>query len=85
MNFYCFSFTIIIRFGIILPVIQERKEGPHMPKTVVKDNETIEDALRRFKRDVSRSGTLREARKREYYLKPSVSKKMRRKANAKRK
>jgi small subunit ribosomal protein S21 len=55
-----------------------------MPKTVVKDNETIEDALRRFKRDVSRSGTLKEARKREFYLKPSVSKKMRRKANAKR-
>jgi small subunit ribosomal protein S21 len=55
-----------------------------MPKTVVKDNETIEDALRRFKRDVSRSGTLQEARKREYYLKPSISKKMRQKANAKR-
>lgn len=55
-----------------------------MPKTVVKDNENIEDALRRFKRDVSRSGTLREVRKREFYLKPSVSKKMRRKANASR-
>ncbi len=56
-----------------------------MPKTVVKENETIEDALRRFKRDVSRSGTLQEARKREFYVKPSISKKMRRKANAKRK
>lgn len=54
-----------------------------MPKTVVKDNETIEDALRRFKRDVSRSGTLQEARKREFYVKPSISKKMRRAANAK--
>jgi small subunit ribosomal protein S21 len=54
-----------------------------MPKTVVKDNENIEDALRRFKRDVSRSGTLQEARKREYYLKPSVSKKLRRKMNQK--
>ena len=54
-----------------------------MPKTVVKENESIEDALRRFKRDVSRSGTLQEARKREHYLKPSIQKKMRRKANAK--
>ena len=35
-----------------------------MTKTVVRDNETIEDALKRFKRDVSRSGTLAEARKR---------------------
>ena len=52
-----------------------------MPKTVVKENESIEDALRRFKRDVSRSGTLAEARKREYYLKPSVSKKLKQKQN----
>lgn len=61
------------------------KGGTIMPKTVVKDNESIEDALRRFKRDVSRSGTLQEARKREFYVKPSISKKMRQKANAKRK
>ncbi|PAT02358.1 30S ribosomal protein S21 [Candidatus Izimaplasma bacterium ZiA1] len=54
-----------------------------MAKTVVRENETIEDALRRFKRDVSRSGTLAEARKREYYLKPSVSKKLKQKANKK--
>lgn len=52
-----------------------------MAKTVVKDTESIEDALRRFKRDVSRSGTLAEVRKRTYYVKPSVDKKMRRKAN----
>ena len=52
-----------------------------MAKTVVRDNENIEDALRRFKRDVSRSGTLVEARKREYYLKPSVSKKLKQKLN----
>lgn len=38
-----------------------------MPKTSVKENETIESALRRFKRDVSRSGTLAEVRKRKYY------------------
>ena len=54
-----------------------------MAKTVVRDNESIEDALRRFKRDVSRSGTLQEARKREYYVKPSISKKIKQKANAK--
>ena len=50
-----------------------------MAKTVVKNNETLEDALRRFKRDVSRSGTLAEARKREYYVKPSISKKLKKK------
>ena len=46
-----------------------------MPKTVVREKESIEDALRRFKRDVSKSGTLAEARKREYYVKPSVDRK----------
>ncbi|HEY8445097.1 MAG TPA: 30S ribosomal protein S21 [Bacilli bacterium] len=51
-----------------------------MPKTVVRDNETIEDALKRFKRDVSRSGTLAEARKREHYLKPSDVRKMKKRA-----
>ena len=64
---------------------RKRKGVKQMAKTVVRENETIEDALRRFKRDVSRAGTLAEARKREYYLKPSVSKKMKQKANAGRK
>lgn len=51
-----------------------------MPKTIVRDKENIEDALRRFKRDVSRSGVLQESRKREYYVKPSVNKKLKRQA-----
>ncbi len=47
-----------------------------MAKTIVRQNESLEDALRRFKNDVARAGTLSEARKRQYYLKPSVSRKM---------
>ena len=47
-----------------------------MPKVVVKDNEGLDDALRRFKRQVSRNGTLAEARKREYYVKPGVKRKL---------
>ena len=39
-----------------------------MPRVVVKDNENLDDALRRFKRSVSRNGTLAETRKREYYV-----------------
>ncbi|MGS0973348.1 MAG: 30S ribosomal protein S21 [Candidatus Izemoplasmataceae bacterium] len=56
-----------------------------MAKTVVKENESLEDALKRFKRDVSRSGTLAQARKKEHYVKPSVAKKMRQKNNKGRK
>jgi small subunit ribosomal protein S21 len=49
-----------------------------MAKTIVHEKESIEDALRRFKRDVSRSGNLQEAKKRQYYLKPSDKRKQER-------
>ena len=47
-----------------------------MAKTVVRENESLDDALRRFKRQVSRTGTLAEARKREFYVKPGVKRKL---------
>ena len=47
-----------------------------MSKIIVKDNEGLDDVLRRFKRQVSRNGTLAEARKREYYVKPGVKRKL---------
>ena len=43
-----------------------------------KDGESLEDALRRFKREVAKVDTLREARKREHYEKPSDAKKLKR-------
>ena len=49
-----------------------------MPKTIVRENDTLDDALKRFKRDVSRSGNLQEAKKRQYYLKPSDVRKQKR-------
>ena len=45
-------------------------------KTVVREGETIDDALRRFKRGVNKSGILLETRKREAYLKPALMRKM---------
>ena len=56
-----------------------------MSRTQVRDNENIDDALRRFRRNVSQSGTLREARKREFYEKPSVRRKKKSEAARKRK
>ena len=38
-----------------------------MPKTIVRDNDSLDDAIKRFKRDVSRAGTLVEAKKRQHY------------------
>ena len=51
-----------------------------MPKTIVRENDTLDEALKRFKRDVSRSGTLVEARKRQHYMKPSDVRKEKRRA-----
>lgn len=56
-----------------------------MSKTVVRKNESIEDALRRFKRTVSKNGTIQEVRKREFYEKPSVKRKKKSEAARKRK
>ena len=39
-------------------------------------NETIDSALRRFKRTCQKAGTLAEVRKREHYEKPSVRRKL---------
>lgn len=47
-----------------------------MAKTVVRENETLDEALRRFKRQVNKSGVLQEARKREFYLKPGLKRKL---------
>ena len=51
-----------------------------MARVVVRENEQLDDALRRFNRQVSRNGTLLEARKREYYVKPGVAKRLKREA-----
>jgi len=40
----------------------------------VKDGESYEHALRRFKKKVEKAGIIREVRKREHYDKPSIMK-----------
>ena len=56
-----------------------------MSKTDVKQNEPIEDDHRRLKSTVSKNGTIQEARKREFYEKPSVKRKKKSEAARKRK
>jgi len=57
-----------------------RKGGRAMTEVVRRENESLEDALRRFKREVSKGGVLREARRRQHYEKPSEEKKRKREA-----
>ena len=56
-----------------------------MSEVRVKDNETLDSALRRWKKSCARSGVLAEVRKREHYEKPSVKRKKKAEAARKRK
>ena len=56
-----------------------------MSEIRVKDNESLDSALRRFNRSCARSGVLAEVRKREHYEKPSVKRKKKSEAARKRK
>ena len=56
-----------------------------MSEIRVKENESLEQALRRFKIQCARAGVLSEVRKREHYEKPSVKRKKKSEAARKRK
>ncbi len=55
-----------------------------MSEIKVGKNESLDSALRRFKRSCQKSGVLSEARKREHYEKPSVRRKKKSEAARKR-
>ena len=46
-----------------------------LPGVFIGENESFEDALRRFKKQCEKAGILSEIKKREHYEKPSVKKK----------
>ena len=56
-----------------------------MAEIKVGKNETLDSALRRFKRATQKAGILSEVRKREHYEKPSVARKKKSEAASKRK
>ena len=56
-----------------------------MAEIRVKENESLDNALKRFKRSCAKSGVLAEVRKREHYEKPSVRRKKKSEAARKRK
>ena len=56
-----------------------------MAEIKVGKNETLDSALRRFKRATQKAGILSEVRNREHYEKPSVARKKKSEAARKRK
>ncbi|KYH28577.1 MULTISPECIES: 30S ribosomal protein S21 [Clostridium] len=56
-----------------------------MSEIKLRENETLESALKRFKRSCAKAGVLSEVRKREHYEKPSVKRKKKSEAARRRK
>ncbi len=63
----------------------QKRGGKNVSEIRVKENESLDSALRRFKRQCAKSGVLAEVRKREHYEKPSVKRKKKSEAARKRK
>ncbi len=45
---------------------------------IIQENESIDKALKRFKKKYERSGILKEYKKRTFFVKPSIEKRMER-------
>ena len=45
-------------------------------QSITRENESLDEALRRFKRQVNKAGTIQECRKREFYLKKNLKRKL---------
>lgn len=56
-----------------------------MSEIKVGESESLDSALKRFKKQCARSGVIGEVRKREHYEKPSVRKKLKSEAARKKK
>ena len=56
-----------------------------MSEVTLKEHESLDSALKRFKKNCSKAGIMGEIRKREHYDKPSVKRKKKSEAAKKRK
>lgn len=59
--------------------------GKTMSEICVKENESLESALRRFKRSCAKEGVIAEVKKREHYVSPSLKRKQKSEAARKNK
>jgi small subunit ribosomal protein S21 len=57
-----------------IPLPCPRRSGTRMVKLTVRERESIQEAVRRFRKLVERSGIKKEMRRREFFEKPSETK-----------
>ena len=87
MKIMCYNIICAIKpYSCIMHNTQlEGRLGETMSNVIVKDGESLDSALRRFKRNCAKAGIQQEIRKREHYEKPSVKRKKKSEAARKRK
>ena len=61
----------------LAPILTLIEEVDYMPGVILKTSETLESAIRRYKRACEKSGIFAEVRRREYYEKPTEARKRR--------
>ena len=82
-HIYKYNFLCAKEYYPAQSIIGGRVED--MSSVVVKEGESLDSALRRFKRNCAKAGIQQEIRKREHYEKPSVKRKKKSEAARKRK
>jgi len=70
---------------VLKELLLSSEGGKSVSEIRVKENESLDSALKRFKRQCAKAGVLAEVRKREHYEKPSVKRKKKSEAARKRK
>lgn len=79
--------TFIIIYYIIFPIDYDFKKylrkgvNSKMSKVEVGENESLEKALRRFKKKIEREGVLKQLKARKHYEKPSERKRRKRRSS----
>ena len=76
---------LLIVMLIFISLVLIAEGGITMSEVRIKENESLDSALKRFKRSCARDGVMSELRKREHYEKPSVKRKKKSEAARKRK
>lgn len=66
---------VFLRYCLSGPKTIQTGELHRMVGIIVKEGESIESALKRFKRDCANAGIMSEIKRREFYEKPSIKKK----------
>jgi small subunit ribosomal protein S21 len=59
----------------LFAILQTGRRGIWMPYVRVRESDSFENALKRFKKQCEKEGILSEIKKREHYEKPSVKRK----------